>query len=64
MNYARDSRDFGTYLTREAGNWIGAGIEYAYDAFFGPVKADLHWSNINPDVNGGIGFYISIGYNF
>ena len=64
VNYARDSRDFGTYLTREAGNWIGAGIEYAYDAFFGPVKADLHWSNINPDVNGGIGFYISIGYNF
>lgn len=64
VNYARDSGNPGSYLTAEAGNWFGAGIEYAYDAFFGPVKADLHWSNISTDVNGGVGFYISIGYSF
>ncbi len=46
------------------GNWYGAGIQYAYNAFFGPVKADLHWSNINKDKNAGIGFYLSVGYNF
>ena len=64
VNYARDSDTFGDYLSAGAGNWFGAGVEYAYDAFFGPVKADLHWSNISGNINGGIGFYISIGYNF
>ena len=64
MNYARDCNVFKDYVSPSAGNWFGAGIEYAYDAFFGPVKADFHWSNINMDVNGGLGFYISIGYNF
>ena len=43
---------------------ISGKIEYAYDAFFGPVKADLHWSNIDMSANGGLGFYIGIGYNF
>ena len=64
VNYARDCNTFGDYLSPDAGNWFGAGIEYAYDAFFGPVKADLHWSNIDMSANGGLGFYIGIGYNF
>lgn len=64
VNYARDSNSFTDYLAADAGNWFGAGIEYAYNAFFGPVKADLHWSNISKDINGGMGFYISVGYNF
>ena len=64
VNYARDSDTLERYVSESAGNWFGAGVEYAYNAFFGPVKADLHWSNISRDINGGIGFYISIGYNF
>ncbi|MDE7127488.1 MAG: patatin-like phospholipase family protein [Bacteroidales bacterium] len=59
FNYARDCDDFRGYAGRESG-WFGAGVEYAYDAFFGPVKVDLHWSNITNKV----GFYIGIGYNF
>ena len=64
VNYARDSDTLERYVSESAGNWFGAGVEYAYNAFFGPVRADLHWSNISRDINGGIGFYISIGYNF
>lgn len=59
FNYARDSNGFREYAGREAG-WFGTGIEYDYDAFFGPVKADIHWSNIT----GKVGFYIGVGYNF
>ena len=59
VNYARDCDTFGEFVSNGPG-WIGTGVEYAYDAFFGPVKADLHWSNIT----GKPGFYIGIGYNF
>lgn len=59
VNYARDARDFEEYAGSELG-WFGAGVEYAYDAFFGPVRADIHWSNLNRKV----GFYVGIGYNF
>ncbi|MCM1501375.1 MAG: patatin-like phospholipase family protein [Bacteroidales bacterium] len=59
LNYARDCDTFKEYAGRETG-WFGGGVEYAYNAFFGPVKADIHWSNITHKV----GFYIGIGYNF
>lgn len=59
LNYARDCDSFKEYANKEAG-WFGAGVEYAYDAFFGPVKLDVHWSNITKKA----GFYIGVGYNF
>lgn len=59
VNYARDCDSFSEFVSNGHG-WIGAGVEYAYDAFFGPVRADLHWSSIT----GKPGFYIGIGYNF
>jgi len=59
VNYARDCESLKDYAGGNPG-WFGAGIEYAYDAFFGPIKADLHWSNITNKV----GFYIGVGYNF
>jgi len=54
----RDCDHFDTYL-KDRG-WFGAGLEYAYDTIFGPVKANVHWS----DLSGKVGFYISAGYNF
>lgn len=59
LNYARDASSFKDYTGPESG-WFGAGVEYAYNAFFGPVKANVHWSNITNKP----GFYIGIGYNF
>lgn len=58
VNYVRDCDHFDTYL-KDRG-WFGAGLEYAYDTIFGPVKANVHWS----DLSGKVGFYISAGYNF
>lgn len=59
LNYARDSDTFKDYIGPEIG-WFGTGVEYSYDAFFGPISANLHWSNITHKV----GFYLSLGYNF
>lgn len=58
LNYARDSNDFPGY-TRGLG-YFGAGLEYSFDAVFGPVSADVHWSSLTKKV----GFYINIGYYF
>ena len=58
LNYARDCDHFNTYLNGLG--YFGAGVEYAYDTIFGPIKANVHWSNMTQKV----GFYISAGYNF
>lgn len=58
VNYVRDCDHFDTYL--EGPGYFGAGIEYAYDTIFGPLKANIHWS----DMTSKVGFYISAGYNF
>ena len=58
INYARDSNEFSSY-GRGLG-YFGAGLEYSFDAFFGPVSADVHWSNLT----GKAGVYINIGYHF
>ena len=60
FNYARDSRDFPAFITKDARNFYGAALDYSYNAIFGPVSAGLTWSNIVRKV----GFYLSIGYNF
>ena len=58
VNYARDCDHFDTYL--QGLGYFGAGLEYAYDTIFGPLKANIHWSNMTNKV----GFYISAGFNF
>lgn len=58
FNYARDCDHFNHYLNGLG--YFGAGVEYAYDTIFGPLKANIHWSNLSRKV----GFYISAGYNF
>ena len=58
FNYVRDGDCFKDYLVGPG--YFGAGIEYAYDTIFGPMKANVHWS----DMTGKVGFYVSVGYNF
>jgi NTE family protein len=58
VNYVRDCDSFDTYVNGMG--YFGAGIEYAYDTIFGPIKANIHWSNMT----GKVGFYICAGYNF
>lgn len=58
VNYARDCDSFRTYVNGLG--YFGAGIEYAFDTIFGPLKANVHWSNLTNHV----GIYLSAGYNF
>ena len=58
LNYARDSHTFQTYANGPG--YFGAAAEYSYDTIFGPLSANIHWS----DMTNKVGFYISAGYNF
>lgn len=58
VNYARDCDQLIHYM--DGFGYIGAGLEYAYDTIFGPLKANVHWSNLTHKA----GFYISVGFDF
>ena len=58
VNYARDCDDFTGYV--DGLGYFGAAAEYAFDTIFGPITANVHWSNMT----GKVGFYLSAGYNF
>lgn len=58
VNYARDCDRFVDYA--KGLGYFGAAIEYSYDTVFGPVSANVHWSNITNK----FGVYVSAGYNF
>ena len=58
VNYLRNSDTFRTYVNGPGS--FGAAVEYSYDTIFGPLSANVHWS----DLTGKVGFYISAGYNF
>ena len=58
LNYARNCDHFRFYA--DGLGYFGAGVEYAYDTIFGPIKANIHWSNLTNH----FGVYLSAGYNF
>ena len=39
---------------------IGAALEYAYNTIVGPLKFNVHWS----DITKRLGFYLGIGLDF
>ena len=58
VNYARDCETFRNYGVGLG--YFGAGLEYSFDTIFGPITANVHWSNLTHKV----GFYLSAGYSF
>lgn len=58
VNYARDCDRFKDYAVGLG--YFGAGLEYSFDTIFGPLSANVHWSNLTKKV----GIYLSAGYNF
>ena len=58
LNYVRDCDSFSTYGVGMG--YVGAGVEYSYDTIFGPLSANIHWS----DITGKVGVYLSTGFNF
>ncbi len=39
---------------------IGCGLEYGYDSILGPIKMNIHWSNLTHSV----GAYLGMGFDF
>lgn len=58
LNYARDCDSFKDY--GKGLGYFGAGVEYSYDTIFGPLSANIHWSNMTQKV----GVYLSAGFDF
>lgn len=58
FNYARDFYNFTAF--KYGTDAFGAGLEYAYDSIVGPLKVNLHWSNLTKKV----GIYFSLGFDF
>ncbi len=58
LNYARDADSFMEY--GKGLGYFGVAAEYSFDTIFGPLTANIHWSNMTHKV----GFYLSAGYNF
>ena len=58
LNYARDCHRFATF--GQGRDYIGGGVEYAYNSIVGPLSVNLHWSNLTRLP----GIYISMGYIF
>lgn len=58
VNYARDCDKLRNYAVGPG--HFGAALEYSFDTIFGPLSANVHWS----DITGKVGFYLSAGYSF
>ncbi len=58
VNYARDCDVFRDYV--EGPGYFGAALEYSFDTIFGPLTANVHWS----DMTRNVGVYLSAGYSF
>ena len=53
--------DFVNFEQFTGGEMVGgAGLSYAYNSIVGPLKLQIHWSNLTQRV----GAYLSLGYNF
>ena len=58
VNYVRDCDGFKDFFVGPG--YVGVGAEYSFDTIFGPLSANVHWS----DMTGKVGIYLSAGYNF
>ncbi|MBO5419822.1 MAG: patatin-like phospholipase family protein [Bacteroidales bacterium] len=58
VNYVRDADRVSGYL--DGPGYYGVGLEYSFDTIFGPLSANVHWS----DLTNKVGVYLSAGFNF
>ena len=58
VNYARDCDYISEYAYGPG--YFGTALEYSFDTIFGPLSANVHWSDLTKKV----GFYLSAGYSF
>lgn len=58
VNYIRDCDALKDYSYGPG--YSGVALEYSFDTIFGPLSANVHWS----DITGKVGVYLSAGYSF
>lgn len=58
LNYAKDCDRIKDYFNGRG--YFGAAIGYSYNTIFGPLSANIHWS----DLTNKVGIYLSAGYSF
>lgn len=58
FNYARECNRLMDYF--HGPGYTGIGLEYSFDTIFGPLSANIHWS----DITRSVGLYVSAGYSF
>lgn len=56
----KDSDAFDSDLLWTGGTILGVGAEYAYNTIMGPLKANIHYSNLTKT----FGAYVSFGFDF
>jgi NTE family protein len=55
---SQEIRDF--FNVEKSTTNFGFALEYAYNSIVGPIRANVHWS----DINHAVGFYLGIGLDF
>lgn len=55
----KDSEKLDKELILNGSSLFGTGIQYSYNSMLGPLKANVHWSNLS-----GFGAYLSFGFDF
>ena len=56
-----ESQQLDEYLKADRSfSYYGLALEYAYNSIVGPIRANIHWS----DLVNAPGFYLAIGYDF
>lgn len=56
-----EANDFKSLIDKDkSDSHIGLSLEYAYNSFIGPLRFNVHWS----DITKSMGFYFSIGLDF
>lgn len=60
LQLLRDSENLRGFFGKEAETYLGVALEYSYNSIVGPIKANVHWS----DISNSVGFYFGIGFDF
>lgn len=58
--YMRQSGNFLSLFKSLQPSFLGAGLELGYNSIIGPIRANVHWSDMNNAFEG----YISVGFDF
>ena len=58
MHESQEIKEF--FDSETSQTYYGLALEYAYRSIIGPIRANVHWS----DLNNSVGFYLGIGLDF